>query len=157
MSSRRFDPAWLDPARRRAPYPRSLRQPRRQLENHVDSYFQSSQIGNAGSHGIQVQFDEIILYATRLGGVKDLSPIQVALSQGDSLLGRCRPILRMHGYKPAGITGEILGRIVAAADSRDLELEGNELRIEKIEQQIVSTRAVNGRQLEIFVVKAQQD
>ena len=67
-----------------------------------------------------------------------------------------QPCTCMEMNRP-GYFVKVFGRIVAAADSRDLELELDQFRIEKIEQQVISPLAVDRRKFEVFVVKALLD
>ncbi len=60
----------------------------------------------------------------------------------------------MHGKEAAGIFREILGGGVALADGGNLELELDELGIEKFKQQVVGALTVHHRKLKVFVVKA---
>src|SRR5215467_7058353 len=91
-------------------------------------------IGNAGFHHFQVHFDEIILDPAGLSRSKNLLPIETVLSHRHDFLGFRRPALYMHGKEAARILGEILCGLVAAADRRDLKLELDQSRIEKLQQ-----------------------
>jgi hypothetical protein len=91
------------------------------------------EIRNAGFHHWQIHFDEVILDAAGSRGSKDFLPIQSVLPHGHDLLGLRGPALHMHGNEAARVLREILGGIVAPADSGDLELKLNQLRIEQVE------------------------
>src|SRR5213080_2366853 len=118
------------------------------------SDLEGAKIGDAGFHQVQVHFDEVILYAGGFRGGEDFLPIESVLPHGHDFLGLRRPALNVHGKEAAGIFREIFGGVIALADGGDLELELDELGIEKFEQHVVGALAVHGRKLEVFVVKA---
>src|SRR6266852_3507040 len=90
-----------------------------------------AKVGNAGFHHFQVHFDEIILYAADFRGGEDFLPIESVLADGHDFFGLRGPALNVHGKEAARVLGEILCRVVAVADGGDLELELDELGIEK--------------------------
>src|SRR6516164_3741373 len=112
---------------------------------------------NAGAHLLQIHFDEIILDAADFCRAEDFLPIQRALPHCYNFLGFRRPALHMHGNEAAGILGEIFRGVVTLANGRYLELEFDEFRIQKLEQNIVGSFAVHGRKLELFVMKTLLD
>src|SRR5215471_17291906 len=97
---------------------------------------QIAKVGNAGFHHFQVHFHEIVLYPAGLGRSKNLLPIQTVLSYRRDFLAFRRPSLYVHGNEAAGILGEIIRGLVAAADGGDLKLELDQLRIKEIQQQV---------------------
>src|ERR1700728_2325791 len=100
-----------------------------------------AKIGDAGSHHGQVHLDEIILDSARLCRVKDFLPIESALTYRHDLPRLGRPALQVHGDKTARVFGEVLGRIVSLADSRDLELELDVPPIEELKQKVIGPLA----------------
>ncbi len=89
--------------------------------------------------------------------VKILFQSREPCPDGDFLFGFRRPALNVHGNKAAGIFGEIFGGVVALRDGGNLELKLDEFGIEKAEQNVVGTLAIDGGELEVLVVKALLD
>src|SRR5437667_9916470 len=118
------------------------------------SDLEGAKIGDAGFHQVQVHFDEVILYAGGFRGGEDFLPIESVLPHRHDFFGLRRPALDVHGKEAAGIFRKIFGGVVALADGGNLELELDELGIEKLEQQVIRALAVHGRKLEVFVMKA---
>src|ERR1700733_10577454 len=106
-------------------------------------HLQVAKVGDAGLHQRQVHLDEVVLDAAGLGRGKYFVPVESALAYGHYLASLCRPTLNVHGDKPAGVFGEVLGGIVAVADGGDLELEPDELWIEKLKEQVIGPLAVD--------------
>src|SRR5215471_1131953 len=115
------------------------------------------QIRNAGAHLLQLHFDEIVLDAADFCRGEDFLPVQRALSYRHNFLGFRGPALHMHGNEATGILGKIFRGVVTLSNGRYLELEFDEVRIQKLEQNIVGSFAVHARKLELFVVKTLLD
>src|SRR5205809_5275889 len=118
------------------------------------SDLEGAKVGDAGFHHVQIHFDEIVFSAGGFGGDEDFLPIQSVLAYRHDFFGLRRPALDVHGKEAAGIFRKIFGGVVALADGGNLELELDELGIEKLEQQVIRALAVHGRKLEVFVMKA---
>src|SRR5437879_8697371 len=118
------------------------------------SDLEGAKIGDAGFHQVQVHFDEVVLYPGGFRGGEDFLPIESVLTHGHDLLGLRRPALDVHGKEAAGIFREIFGGVITLANGGDLELELDELGIEKFEQHVVGALAVHRRKLEVLVMKA---
>jgi len=63
-------------------------------------------------------------------------------------------VLQVHRVEAAGVLQEVLGPDKARGDGGHLELELHQRRIDPCEQQVVRPPAVDGRDLEPFVVQA---
>src|ERR1700749_2883506 len=100
-------------------------------------------VGNAGLHQRQIHLDEVVLDATRLRRRKYSVPIQSALAYRHYVASLCGPTLNMHGDKAAGVFVEVLGGIIAVADGGNLKLEFDELRIEKLKEQVIGPLAID--------------
>src|ERR1700758_4140346 len=94
------------------------------------SDLQVAQIGNAGFHHFQLHFDEVIPDAAGFCGGEDLLPIQAVLAYRRDFFRLRGPALHVHGDESAWVLGEIFGRVVAAADGGNLELELHQLGVE---------------------------
>jgi hypothetical protein len=118
------------------------------------SHLQMVKVGNAGLHQRPVHLDEIVLNAACLCRGKYSAPIQSALAYRHYLASLCRPTLNMHGNEAARVFGEVPGGIIAVADGGNLELELDELRIEKLKEQVIRPLAVDLCKLKVLVVEA---
>src|SRR6266478_815152 len=121
------------------------------------SDLESAKVGDANSHHVQVHFDEVVLYAARFGGGEDFLPIQSVLADRHHFFGFRRPALQVHGKEAAGVLREILRGVVATADGGDLELELDELGIEKFQQQVIGPLTINHRELKVLIMKTLLD
>jgi len=95
---------------------------------------QVAKVGDAGFHEVEVHLDEIIFDAAGFCGGEDFLPIERVLTHGHRLFGFGGPALDVHGKEATGVLCEILRGVVTAADGGDLELELDELGVEKAEQ-----------------------
>jgi RNA polymerase sigma factor (sigma-70 family) len=136
---------------------KKLSEPQPRHHEKETSDLQFAQVGHACLHHVQVHFDEIIPHTARFRRRKNLGPIKTPLSHRHDFLGLRRPPLDVHGNEAPRILGEILRSVVALADCRYLELELDQLRIEKGEQQIIGPLAINHCELEVFIVKSLLD
>src|ERR1700761_8817864 len=116
-----------------------------------------AEIRNAGLHQRQVHLDEVVLDAACLGRGKYSIPIESALAYWHYLASLCRPALNMHGNKAAWVFRKVLGSVIAVADCGNLELELDELWIQKLKEQIVGPFAIDLGQLKVLVVEALHD
>jgi hypothetical protein len=107
------------------------------------SNLEIAKVEDAGFHHVEIHFDEVILDAARLCRSEDFLPVESALSHWHDFLGSGGPTLDVHGEKAAGVFHEILSGVEPFADGRNLELEIDELGIEKADQDVVSSFAVN--------------
>src|SRR5437660_721270 len=121
------------------------------------SDLQIAQVRNAGFHHVEVHFYEVVLDAGGFCRREDFLPIQGVLTDRHDLFSLRGPALYMHGDEAPWILGEIFGGIVAAADCRDLKLKFDQFRIEKIEEHIIGSLAIDRCKLEVFVVKSLLD
>src|SRR6516165_2305281 len=118
------------------------------------SDLETAEIRNAGFHHVQVHFDVIISDAADFRSGENPLPIESSLPHRNNLLGLCGPALDVHGDEPAWIFHEIVGGVVALADGGNLKLELDELRVEKIEQEVIGALAVDGGKFEVLVMQA---
>src|SRR6516165_5114163 len=93
-----------------------------------------AKVGNASLHQLQVHFHKVILDAARFRCCKDFLPVEGALANRRYLPGFCGPTLDVHRSEAAWVLVEVLGGVVATVNGGDLELELDQLRIEKVEQ-----------------------
>jgi len=65
--------------------------------------------------------------------------------------------MKMHGNKAARVFGKVLGGIIPFANCGNLELELDELRIEKLKEQVIGPLAIYPGKLKVLVVEALHD